>query len=190
MEEDIKLINATLKGDQFAFQHLVEKYQHYVFTITYRVLKRREEAEETAQDVFIKVYKTLGSFEQRSKFTTWLYAVTYRTALDKARKKNYPIDSIDDDDNYLQLENTFGESPSDAIQQEDLQSQLERAISRLKPVDASLITLFYLHEKSIKEIAAITGLTISNIKTKLHRLREQLKVLLEEQLQQEIHDLL
>jgi RNA polymerase sigma factor (sigma-70 family) len=190
MEEDIQRINATLKGDAMAFQHLVEKYQHFVFTITFRVLKKREEAEEAAQDTFIKVYRTLASFEQRSKFTTWLYAIAYRTAIDMARKKNYPIQSIDDDESYLQLADAAGEKPLDNIQQEDLHHQLETAIARLKPLDGTLITLFYLHEKSIKEIAAITGLTNTNIKTKLHRLREQLKAYLEDQLQHEIQDLL
>lgn len=190
MEDDIQMVNAVLNGNTLAFQQLVEKYQYFVFTITSKVLSKREEAEEAAQDVFIKVYKTLASFEQRSKFSTWLYAIAYRTAIDQARKRNYLTNSIDDDDQYLQLEDQEGALPSDGIQQEDLQTQLETAISRLKPIDATLITLFYLHENSVKEIAEITGLTESNIKTKLHRLREQLKEQLENQLKHEIHDLL
>ncbi len=190
MDEDITLVESCLNGSRTAFQQLVERYQDYVFTITMKVLRSREEAEEAAQDVFIKVYRTLGSFERKSKFSTWLYTVAYRTALDRARRKQLPISSIDDDDSFIQLPDTGGESPADELYQQDLSSQLKVAIGRLKPVDAALITLFYLHEKPVKEVADILGLSLSNAKTKLHRLREVLKEELSNQLEAEIEDLL
>ncbi len=191
MEEDYKLIQSVIRGDRAAFQRLVERYQNFVFTIALKVLKSREEAEETAQDVFVKVYKTLATFEQKSKFSTWLYTITYRTALDRARRKNQQTQSLDEEASFLQIEDTgWSTSPATGLQKEDLQQQLQLAIDQLQPEDATLITLFYLKENTVPEIAKITGLTVTNIKTKLHRLREALKRHLSRQLQTEIKDLL
>lgn len=188
MEEDIHLVGRILKGDQTAFRQLVERYKDYVFTICMRVLNQREEAEEAAQDVFIKVYKTLRSFEQKAKFSTWLYTVAYRTALDKVRvrkKRNVPLDS---EENHLQISDDKQVNAEQIINTEMLQGQLLVAIRKLKPQDAAVVTLFYLKEKSIKEIVEITGLTLTNVKTKLHRTRESLKRHLEKQLGSEIKD--
>lgn len=190
MEDDSLLVKQSLRGSRPAFQRLVEKYQDYVFTITFKVLKSREEAEEAAQDVFIKVYESLGTFEGKSKFTTWLYTIAYRTALDRVRKKQLPTSSIDDEDSYLQIADTGGSGPAEELYREDLSSQLQAAIKRLKPTDAALITLFYLHERPVKDVAEILGLTVTNAKTKLHRLRETLKEELSSQLETEIQDLL
>lgn len=188
-DKDDKLIEATMRGSRPAFQQLVERYQHFVFTIAHKILRSREEAEEVAQDVFVKVYKTLGSYERKSKFSTWLYTVTYRTAIDTARKKQLATTSVDDNDHFLQMEDSE-DSPLETIQQGDLKSQLQLAINRLRPDDAVLITLFYLNEKPIKEISEITGLTETNIKTKLHRSRELLREHLKTQLKAEIQDFL
>ncbi len=190
MDDDIRLVESCLKGSSSAFQQLVERYQDYVFTITMRVLRSREDAEEAAQDVFLKVYRTLSSFERKSKFSTWLYTVAYRTAVDRARRKQLPLSSIDDEESFIQIADEGGESPAGELYHQDLSSQLKEAIGRLKPTDAALITLFYLHEKPVKEVADILGLTLTNAKTKLHRLREVLKEELSNQLEAEIQDLL
>ena len=190
MEEDLQLIQKVLRGEQAAFRQLVERYQDYVFTISMKVLNNRERAEEVAQDVFIKVYRMLGTFQQKSRFSTWLYTIAYRAALDEVRKKKRTTESIESNDHYLQVAD-HGYSGSDApLQNEDLQIQLQKAINVLKPQDATVITLFYLHERSVQEISTITGLSASNIKTKLHRLREQLKVQLVSTLKEETKDLL
>jgi RNA polymerase sigma-70 factor (ECF subfamily) len=190
MMDDIHLIQKILRGDQSAFRSLVERYQNYVFTITFKVLKSRELAEEVAQDVFIKVYRMLGSFEQRSKFSTWLYTIAYRAALDEARKKKYRTDSIEDDTNFLQIADQEGKSPTFNMMQDDLSQHLQKALKQLRPIDATIMSLFYLSEKNIQEISEITGLSISNIKTKLHRLREQLRIQLVNNLKTEAKDLI
>lgn len=186
MEEDIKLIKLILKGSKPAFKRLVDKYQDFVFSITLKVLKSREEAEETAQDVFLKVYRTLNTYEQKSKFSTWLYTIAYRTALDRTRKKQLDVYSVDDDDTYLQIADHSGMQPDEPLIQHDLNTRIQVAISQLKPVDATLITLFYLKENSVKEVAEIMDLSVTNVKTKLHRLRETLKVHLAQHLKEEI----
>ncbi len=193
MEKDLRLIRRVISGDQQAFASLVDEYKDYVFSICLRVLKKREEAEEAAQDTFLKVYKTLGSFGQKSKFSTWLYTVAYRTALDKTRRKKQRFQSIDEDNPDsppLQLAGDDAEQPDVQTDSRDLRSHLEKAIALLPPIDAAVITLFYLHEKSVKEVALITGMTETNVKTKLHRLRERLKLKLNQYLEAEIQDLI
>lgn len=190
MVEEEKLINGVLGGNRQAFQELVERYQDYVFTITVKVLRSREEAEEAAQDVFLKVYKMLGTFEQKAKFSTWLYTIAYRTAIDRSRRKTIETRSIDDDESFVQVADQNAQTPLQVMQQQDLQGQLAAAIDQLKPMDATVISLFYIHENSINEIAEITGLSVSNIKTKLHRLRETLREQLGKQLKAEIKDFL
>lgn len=189
-KSDSSIIKAVLNGDHDAYRSLVDRYQHFVFTIAINILKSREEAEEAAQDVFIKVYKMLHSFRGQSKFSTWLYTIAYRTALDYQKKKKQQPLSIDNDESFLQVSDDVSAKPDQTMQQEDLQDHLQKVIRQLRPTDASIITLFYLHEKSVQEVAQITELTVSNVKTRLHRLREVLRKKLEQQLKTEIKDLL
>ena len=190
MTDEQRLIHSVKSGDPIAFQHLVERYKDYVFTLALRILKSREEAEEVSQDVFIKVYRTIKSFKAQSKFTTWLYTITYRASIDQARKKNIAIRSLEDDNSFLQIADQASSNPEEALQKEDLRGHLLNAIQNLPPQDASVITLFYLNEKSVKEIAEITNLSVTNVKTKLHRTREYLRKILSNQLKDEAKDLL
>jgi RNA polymerase sigma-70 factor (ECF subfamily) len=140
-----------------------------------RVLNVREEAEEVAQDVFLKVYRMLGSYRQESKFSSWLYAITYRSAIDNARRKKLPLQSIQTGSAALETPDVMSKNPAEITQDNDLRFQIQALINKLKPSDASIITLYYLHEQSVQEIAEITGLSVTNVKTKLFRLREQLR---------------
>jgi RNA polymerase sigma-70 factor (ECF subfamily) len=188
-EEEKKWIAAAQKGNRLAFRRLVEKYQSYVFTIALRVLKQREPAEEVAQDVFLKVFQTLDSFEGKSKFSTWLYTITYRSAIDVARKKRLHTQDLEDE-RTRNRKDDFHEDGLQRVSRQDLQENLQAAIDQLDPLDASIITLYYLQEKMVKEIAEITGLTETNIKTKLYRLRDRLRDTLTQQLGTEIEDML
>jgi RNA polymerase sigma-70 factor (ECF subfamily) len=189
MDKDIRLIDETLKGNQVAFRTLVEHYKDYVFTITFKILRNREEAEEAAQDAFLKAYRALASFEKRSAFSTWLYQIAWRAAIDKHRAKQPLSQSLDDDKNFLQIEDPDA-SAGRQLQRQNVQSVLQVALARMKPEDATLLTLYYLHEQPVKEIAEVTGLTESNVKVKLFRLRDSLKNLLTQQLKAEVKDLL
>jgi RNA polymerase sigma factor (sigma-70 family) len=172
--EDSELIRETLRGNQHAYRRLVERYQHFVFTAALRVLGTREDAEEAAQDTFVKAYRTLGRFQGKAKFSTWLYTIAYRTALDRARAKKIEIDSVDDDGYYRQIADE-SDNAEEEMEKTELHELLRAGIERLPPRDASIITLFYLQECSVQEIAKVTGLSVTNIKTKLHRLRERLR---------------
>jgi len=105
---DIELIEQTLGGNQAAYADLVKRHQRFVFTLAMRFAKSREDAEEIAQDCFIKAYRSLSSFQQQSKFSTWLYSIVYTTAMTFLRKKRVDTSSIDDENVYLQIENQQG----------------------------------------------------------------------------------
>ena len=189
-QSDHIIIRQVLQGNQQAYETLVRRYQDYVFTVILRILKRREVAEEVAQDVFIKAYRTLRSFKGNSKFSTWLYTIAYRSAIDEARKKKYPIDTLDAENSALQIADTYDQSPVVKTQQSSLKNVLEEQIQQLKTEDAAVVTLHYLQEKSVKEVAEITGLSLSNVKVKLYRSREFLKKRLQHYLGDELKDLI
>lgn len=189
MEQDLADIRKASEGDRAAFARLVGKYQAYVFTISLRVLKDREVAEEAAQDTFIKVYKTLSSYRRDAKFSTWLYSVAYRTALDYARKKKTATQSLDNADNVLQIEDT-ADTPLQNTENNNLREVLAEALRKLPGVDGTIVSLYYQGGKSVKEIAGILGLSPSNVKVKLHRTREVLRHKLSQHLRAELKDLL
>ena len=189
MERDNLLIKKTLQGDKRAFQSLVESYQGYVFSVAMKVLKNREEAEEAAQDSFVKAYRALASFGQRSKFATWLYQITWRTAIDRYRSRPKPRQSLDDDGSFLQIADNEA-TPDQQLQQQNVKSLIQMALGKMKPTDATLLTLYYLNEQSVKEISEITGLTESNVKVKLFRLRNTLKNILAHNLKKEVKSLI
>ena len=178
---DQQLIQKTLNGDSRAFAQLVEKYQEYVFTIVIRMLKVREEAEEVAQDIFIKVYDSLSSFKGESKFSTWLYRIAYRKALDQIRKNKNKIQAYELMEEITEEKHVIVGNPSEALEERERNQIIKRCIHKLGHTDAALITFFYFEELSIKEIASITELTEDNVKVKLHRSRKKLYDLMKNQ---------
>jgi len=189
LQDENKYIEQAKKGNQKAFGWLVEKYQNYVFTLTFRMLKNRETAEEAAQDVFVKAYRHLGQFKGDAKFSTWLYQITYRTAIDYTRKQNKKTESMEDLPATQQIQSS-ADNPNEQLHKKQVRGYLEQLIKELSPTDASLITLYYLNQKSIKEIAGIAQLTESNVKVRLYRCRNTLKDKLFAFLKDETKDLL
>lgn len=186
---DKELIEAILNGETQSFEILVKRYQSYVFTLVLRFTKSREEAEEIAQDVFIKAYKYLNSYKQEGKFTTWLYKIAYHTAMTHLRKKRLNTSSVDDENVFIQLESENAYHDNYAEQKSKLY-YVNEAIKLLSPDDATIITLFYKGEQSLEEISQIMELETNNIKVKLHRARHRLKQKLEFLLKSEVNDLI
>src|SRR5437764_11206324 len=94
---DMDLISQVLQGDSAAYASLVQRYQNYVFTIVLRYVKSREDAEEVAQDVFVKAFRSLADFKGNAKFSTWLYTVTTTTCITFLRKKKLEVHSLDNE---------------------------------------------------------------------------------------------
>jgi RNA polymerase sigma-70 factor (ECF subfamily) len=178
----------VLDGETSSFTHLVNKYKDMVFTVCYRILRQHEDAEDTAAQVaFIKAFDKLNSFNGDSKFSTWLYTIAYRTAISKTRLLK--LESTDDG-LYVETSNEINFPQLEEMKQQERQLYVQKAIDSLRELDGVIITLFYIDESSIQEIVDITGLSESNVKVKLHRVRKQLKINLEGLLQQELKSII
>ncbi len=187
---DIELIEQTLQGNQAAYADLVKRHQRFVFTLAMRFTKTREDAEEVAQDSFIKAYRSLHNFQGQSKFSTWLYSIVYTTSMTFLRKHRLDTSSIDDENNHLQLENQSGGFKNDMAENKSRSFYVNQAIEQLLPDDAMIITLFYKGEQSLEEIAITLGIEPNNVKVKLFRARQRLKEKLERNLKHEVSELI
>lgn len=175
--EDKHYIDAAVNGDTKAFAALIDRYKHMVFTLAMKILKNREEAEEVAQDVFVRVYQKLKTFKGDSKFSTWIYKIAYYRSLDyvKKQKRSLDISSMDADAEYHlpSIENTL-----DALESNERKKAIKKAINQLQGDDGVVITLHYFEELSLKEIAKIMGIEPNTVKVRLFRSRKRLAVLL------------
>jgi len=187
---DAELIEQTLTGNQAAYAELVKRHQRFVFTLALRYAKVREDAEEIAQDCFIKAYRSLAAFKGQSKFSTWLYSIVYTTAMTSLRKKRVDTESIDDENNFIQIENQASAYDANSAENRSRSFYLEQAIAQLLPDDAAIITLFYKGEQSLEEIAQAMGMETNTVKVKLFRARQRLKERLERNLKHEVKELI
>jgi RNA polymerase sigma factor (sigma-70 family) len=187
---DIELIEQTLVGNQAAYADLVKRHQRFVFTLALRFAKNREDAEEIAQDCFVKAYRSLSAFQRQSKFSTWLYSIVYTTAMTFLRKKRIDTDSIDDENTYIQLENSSSSHDVNSAENKSRLYYLNQAITQLVPGDAIIITLFYMGEQSLDEIGKTLGIETNTVKVKLFRARQRLKGKLEHNLKHEVKELI
>jgi len=187
---DIELIEQTLAGNQFAYADLVKRHQRFVFTLALRFAKGREDAEEIAQDCFVKAYRSLASFQGQSKFSTWLYSIVYTTAMTFLRKKRVDTDSIDDEGTFVQVESHESAYDTNNAENKSRSYYLNQAIEQLLPDDATIITLFYKGEQSLEEIAQTMGIETNTVKVKLFRARQRLKEKLERNLKHEVKELI
>jgi RNA polymerase sigma factor (sigma-70 family) len=187
--EDIYYIEAVRKGDVVAFSFLVERYQNMVYSLALKLLKNAEDAEEMAQDTFIKAFQKLDTYEGKSKFSTWLYSITYNACISELRKRRIQFSSLEDqrfsDQDEMKMFDYFGET-----KKEDQEKYLNIALGKLPEDDQVLVTLYYYESQSMDEISMITGLTVSNIKVKIHRARKRMYSILHEMLHEEIYSLL
>ena len=182
-------IDQTLKGNVNAYAFLVEKYKQMVFTLAVRIVKNREGAEEISQDAFVKAYSNLSKFEGKSKFSTWLYKITYFASLDEVKRKkrtlNYKeLDAFDEDE----LGNI--QDAVDFLHQEERKKVIQTALFKLKEEERVILTLYYFEELPIKEIAKIVNLSDDNVKIKLFRSRKKLVAILKNVIEPRTADLL
>ncbi|MDR2389027.1 MAG: RNA polymerase sigma factor [Tannerellaceae bacterium] len=176
---DIDHIRRIQAGDPAGFTGLIDRYGAGVHAFIFRMVRNREDAEELTQDVFLKAFRGLNGFRGESGFSTWLYRIAYHTAVSEMRKRKQEFLAIDE----TLLALAPDEKPGGAFALVDEAEQLlrlDRALAQLPPEDQALILFFYMEEKKVEEIASATGLSLSNVKTRLHRIRKKLYVLLTE----------
>ncbi len=183
---DLPIIRAVLGGDTNAFASLVHKYKDVSMNLAYQIVLNREDAEEVAQDSFVKAFTKLSTFKAESKFTTWLYCIVVNTALNKKKvSKNSPLQAYDYEQHDI-AEASFADL---AIRAEH-RFYIQLALKDLHQNERICLTLFYLEEQSVEEITVVTGLTRANIKVLLHRGRKNLYQALERHLKSELKNLI
>lgn len=166
-------IREILKGDSGSFSQLVEKYSHLAFSLSMKILNQREDAEEAAQDAFIKAYNSLGSFQNSATFKTWFFRIVYNTSISRLRtRKNTEVKIEDVKISDAEIQST--ESAMVQLNTNDRQKYLQAGLERLDPEERALLKMYYYDDFSMEEVSSITGLTVSNVKVKIHRSRKQL----------------
>jgi len=183
--DESAVINSIKKGDQKAFAILVGQYKSLVFTLAYRMLQNREEAEEVAQDIFIKVFYSIHRFNGDSKFSTWLYRVSYNTCLDRIKKlkRGLRTESINE---FTELQMLQMESALDQIEQNERKTLITESLALLPGEESFIMVLYYLEELSLEEISQIVNLNTNHLKIKLYRARKKMATILKGKLQTQI----
>ena len=171
--EDEFYIDQVDGGNNNAFAGLVDKHKEMVFTIVVKILRNREDAEEVAQDTFMKAFNALSSFKREAKFSTWLYRIAYNAAISRGRKKRHEFSAIDEE----MIDNYTTDTISKSVNELDTEEQIETInilMEKLPEEESLLLTLFYKKEKPVEEISEITGYSQSNVKVKLYRIRKKI----------------
>ncbi|WP_179005657.1 RNA polymerase sigma factor [Winogradskyella forsetii] len=184
INDDQILIKAIKNGDTKAYAQLVDLYKDLVYTLALRMLKHREEAEEVAQDTFVKVFKSLDKFKGDSKFSTWIYKVTYNTCLDRIKKNKKFLNDVAIDEFTFNKLDVIDNALENMIMNEK-KALIRNCVAKLPEETSALLTLFYFEDLSLEEISKITNIEANTVKVKLFRARKKLALILEQYLQPE-----
>ena len=171
---DAECVRRLQRGDTEAFAALVERHQKAIFNLVYRMLGDYDDAAEVSQEAFLSAYRSIRSFRGDASFSTWLYRIAINHA--NTRRKNAalwqqrtaPLDSIDP------VSDGDGD-PSDAVERKELRQQVQAALNRLQPEDASIILLRDLQDVPYEKVAQVLEIPIGTVKSRLHRARRALK---------------
>lgn len=181
MEDLIKKrIKQVLKGDQDAFGEIVELYKDKVFQICFRMLGNRHEAEDMAQEAFVRAYVNIKSFNINMKFSTWLYRIATNLCIDRLRKKkpDFYLDAEVAGSEGLDMYSQIAADtalPEEEVESLELQETIQAEILKLPEKYRTPIVLKYIEELSLKEISEILDLPVGTVKTRIHRGREALR---------------
>ncbi|MDD3766584.1 MAG: sigma-70 family RNA polymerase sigma factor [Eubacteriales bacterium] len=177
-----ELIAKAAKGDISAFEQLVADYQSMVYNIALKLLCNTEDAADAAQDALIKVYRNIGSFNGKSKFSTWIYRITYNTCLDKMRKsKNQEYELLDD------TAVDTASTPQSALMDKERAQIIQKAIYSLPHDQKTVIVMRDIHGLSYDEIADVLNCSLGTVKSRINRARIKLREMLSDYLEQKAH---
>ena len=170
-DEDLVLVERFLGGDRPAFEQIYGKYYDKVFAIARGILLDSEEAADAVQEIFTLVYRHLGRFDRRSRFSTWLFRVAVNRSIQEARKNRHKSRNVELTEASAQV---VPEEP------ETIDPKVQAVMEKLAPQDRALLTLFYWDELNLNEIAASVGCNVNAAKTRLYRARERFRALYEQ----------
>ena len=179
-EQEEVWVRQAVKGDQQAFSHLVNAYQRPVYNLTYRMLGNPHEAEDAAQEAFLRAYSRLNQYNPQHKFSTWLFSIANHHCIDRLRKRRATLVSIDDNP---VLQNLEGNSPLPENQAlvYERNAEMQSLVNQLEPQYRTPLILRYWEEYSYDEIAQTMELSIAAVKSRLFRARKQMALLYQEQ---------
>ena len=175
---DILYIEQVLAGKINAFSSIVDRHKDKAFNLAFRICGNREEAEEIAQDSFLKAYRSLRTFKMKSSFATWLYRIVYNTSISHVRIKKKGVLSLEDFP--ADATDFIGTNTSEEEAELEYRNSLVNfALQKINEEERGLISLYYYEEMSTDEISEVTGISKSNIKVKLFRARQKMLEIIE-----------
>ncbi len=178
-QEENQLIDRILAGEEALYATLVNRYKSYAYTIAFKVVNNRSEAEEAAQDGFIKAFRYLRTFNREAKFSTWLYRIVFNTAVSYKRKNRQQFQSIEN--SIIE----YHERADREMEKDDKQIFVAKAIDKLSDADRVAVQLYYIKEYSLEEVAEMLGQNINTLKVRVHRARQRLADELKKMLHEE-----
>jgi len=163
-------IQSTKNGDDDAFTNIVDLYQQNVYNMCYRMLGTPQEAEDAAQEAFWRAYQALNRYDSKRPFLTWLLSIAAHYCIDQQRKRKFLSFSIDE----LPETNIASDAPlpETAVSSSDQEKHIQILLNSMKPIDKAVLIMRYWHECSEKEIAESLSISISAVKSRLHRARK------------------
>ena len=171
MIEDTTLVRRTLSGDQEAFSSLVEKYKDPVFNVAYRMLGNPTEAEDVAQEAFVRAYTQLHTYKDTHRFSTWLLSIASHLSIDQLRRRRFlalPLENVP----FLEWIADVGPGPEQSALRHETADDMQRILDTLPVKYRAVLLLRYWHDFSYEEIAQTLELTPALVKARLHRARE------------------
>ncbi|HBL26078.1 MAG TPA: RNA polymerase subunit sigma-24 [Acidobacteria bacterium] len=183
MKTDAELVAEALGGAEEAFREIVVRFERPVYSLIARMLQDPATAEDLAQEVFVKAFRRLDTYDPSRKLASWLFKIAHNTTIDHLRRhtpETIPLETGKDPGEEHRgglaavLADDSLESPSSAAERRDMARSLERAIARLRPDYREVVVLFYIEGASYQEICEATDLPLGTVKTNLHRARKEL----------------
>lgn len=176
--DDRELVRRAQREDKEAFEELIRRHQHRVFAVAGGILKRREDVEDIAQQVFVKAYFSLKRFDQRAAFTTWLYKITVNECWDMLRKKKvrplvYEADLSEEQARQVISSAEKGKDVPDISDRLEARQRVERLLEGLEERDRLMLILKEVEGFSIEEIAEVLDLNANTVKVRLFRARRR-----------------
>jgi RNA polymerase sigma-70 factor (ECF subfamily) len=175
---DIYYIEQILSGNSNSFSYIVDRHKNKAYNLAFRICGHHEEAEEIAQDSFLKAYRSLKSFKMKSSFATWLYRIVYNTSISYVRIKKKGILSLEDFP--ADATDFIGINPNEEDAEKEYRNSLVNfALQKINDDERGLVSLYYYEDMSTDEISDVTGISKSNIKVKLFRARQKMLEIIE-----------
>ena len=183
MNDEMAWVAQAQQGSEEAFTNLVEAYQTHVYNLCYRMLGEPELAEDAAQETFLRAYQNLHRYDNKRHFATWLLSIAAHYCIDRLRRRKFSMISMDEDkdDGGFELPDVDTPNPESEVVHGEQRARMQGMLKRLDSVDRAAIILRYWHDASEAEIAETLNLTVSAVKSRLHRARRELARLWQEE---------